>query len=55
MKPYKSVEVFSMFSVKPPRIYPKAPPQNRKAPLLKTFWRRFWFSLFCKTFVTTSN
>ena len=21
---------------------PKAPPQTRKAPLLKTFWRRFW-------------
>jgi len=21
---------------------PKAPPQKRKAPLLKTVWRRFW-------------
>jgi len=34
VKHYKSVECLSIFRV-------SSPPQKRKAPLLKTFWRRF--------------
>jgi len=35
MKHCKLVEFLSNLIVKPP-------PQKRKAPLLTTFWRRFW-------------
>jgi len=35
MKHYKAVEFLSIFRV-------PSPPQKGKAPLLKTFWRRFW-------------
>jgi len=34
MKHYKSVEFLSIFRM-------SSPPHKRKAPLLKTFWRRF--------------
>ena len=40
-KHYKSVEILSIFGVSSPPHKPKAPPQKRKPPLLKTFWRRF--------------
>jgi len=45
MKHYKSLEIFSIFKVSTPPHKPKAPPQKRKVPLLKTFWRRFWFNI----------
>jgi len=44
MKPNKSVEILSIFGVSSPASHPaqtRSPPQKRKAPLLKTFWRRF--------------
>ena len=41
MKHYKSVECSSIFRMSSPTHKPKSPPQKRKAPLLKTFWRRF--------------
>ena len=39
---YKSVEILSILECLAPPHKPKALPQKRKAPLLKTFWRRFW-------------
>jgi len=41
MKHYKPVEFLSIYRVSSPSHKPKAPPQKRKASLLKTFWRRF--------------
>ena len=41
LKHHKSVEFLSIFIVKPPLHERKAPPYNRKAPLLMTFWGRF--------------
>jgi len=37
----QSVEFLSIFRFQAPTDKPKAPPQKRKASLLKTFWRRF--------------
>jgi len=37
MKYYKSVEFCQFLECQAPRNKPKAPPQKRKAPLLKTF------------------
>jgi len=42
MKHYKSVEFLSIFRVSNPLAQTQRPPQKGKAPLLKTFWRRFW-------------
>jgi len=43
MKHDKLVELLSNFYVKPPMHESKAPQHKRKAPLLKTFWWRFWW------------
>jgi len=50
MKHYKSVEILSILECQAPPHKPKAPAQKRKAPLLKTFWRRFCsdVSLMCQ-------
>ena len=45
MKHNKSVEILSIFRVSCPRTNPNPPPQKRKFPLLKTFWRRFCMQL----------
>jgi len=37
MKHYKSVAFLSIFRL-------SSPPHKSKAPLLKTFWQRFWFN-----------
>jgi len=42
MKHYKSVEILSIFRVSSPLAQTLSPPHKRKAPLLKTFWWRFW-------------
>jgi len=42
MKHYKLVEFLSNLNAKPPLHERKAPSPKRKAPLLTTFWRRFW-------------
>jgi len=42
MKHGKLVEFLSNLYVNPPLHERKAPPHKRKAPLLKTLWRRFW-------------
>jgi len=42
MKLYKSVEFLSIFKMSSPSAQTQSPPQKCKAPLLKTFWRRFW-------------
>jgi len=42
MKHYKSVEILPIFRVSSPPAQAQSPQQKRKAPLLKTFWRRFW-------------
>jgi len=44
MKHYKSAEFLSIFRILSPLHKRKSHPQKRKAPLLKTFWRRFWSS-----------
>jgi len=43
VKHYESVEFLLIFTI-------SSPPHKRKAPLLKTFWRRFWVCclfIFC--------
>jgi len=44
MKHYKLVEFSSILYVKPPLHERKATPHKCKAPVLTTFWRRFWSS-----------
>jgi len=42
MKHYKSIKILSMFRVSSPPAQTQSPPPKKcKAPLLKTFWRRF--------------
>jgi len=50
MKYYKSVEILSSYRVSSSPQQTQSLPQKRKAPLWKTFWRRFWFppALSCK-------
>jgi len=46
MKHYKSVEFLLIFECQSPPHKPKYPLQKcKEAPLLKTFWRRFWSSV----------
>jgi len=45
MKHYKSFVFCHFLKRGDPPYKPKDPPQKRKAPLLKTFWRRFWSTL----------
>jgi len=68
MNHYTSVEFLFSFRMSSPPHKRKTTPQKRKAPLLKTFWRRFWmrvnqtsvslfsvtsFLSFCEQLVTT--
>jgi len=42
MKHYKSMEFLLNLNVKPSLHKRQAPPHKSKAPLMTTFWRRFW-------------
>jgi len=44
MKNYKSAEFLSIFRVSSPPEQTKRPPAETQSPLVKTFWRRFWFN-----------
>jgi len=46
---------YQIFNIKPPRHTRKAPPHERKAPLVKTFWRRFFDVSITFTSETTTQ